>query len=232
VTGNRADDIVVFQVTRDARCDGCGGELYAGAMVRPERGPDGSRPLCLACADLDHLVLVPRGDAALTRRAWAASGLRAVVLRWSRSRRRYERQGILVEEEALQQAEAACLSDEEARAARRKREAERRRALDAAYVDAFAAAVARRYPGAPPGTARAVAEHACSIHSGRVGRSAAAKRLDPEAIDLAVRAHVRHRFTDYDGHLMRGVERDEARAMVADRVEAILAAWRGDAADA
>jgi hypothetical protein len=27
------------------------------------------RPLCLSCADLDHLIYLPRGDAALTRRA-------------------------------------------------------------------------------------------------------------------------------------------------------------------
>ena len=71
-------------------------------------------PLCLACADLDHLVFLPAGDAALTRRAKKASGLSAVVVRWSRTRKRYERQGLLVEEPALEQAEQQCLADEEA----------------------------------------------------------------------------------------------------------------------
>jgi hypothetical protein len=78
-------------------------------------------PLCLECADLDALVFLPAGDAALTRRAKKANGLSAVVVRWSRSRRRYERQGILVEEAALQAAEESCLADEDARQAARAR---------------------------------------------------------------------------------------------------------------
>jgi len=32
-------------------------------------------PVCLACAELDHLVFLGAGDAALTRRAKAASKL-------------------------------------------------------------------------------------------------------------------------------------------------------------
>ncbi len=67
---------------------------------------EGERPLCLTCADLDHLVYLPRGDTALTRRARKHSALSAVVVRFSRARKRYERQGVLVEESALEQAEA------------------------------------------------------------------------------------------------------------------------------
>ena len=37
-----------------------------------------------------------------------------------------------------------------------------------------------------------MAKHACEKYSGRVGRSAAAKSFDATAIDLAVKAHVRH----------------------------------------
>jgi ribosomal protein L14 len=55
----------------------------------------------MTCAELNHLVYLPRGDAAVTRRAKKASSLSAVVVRFSRSRRRYERQGILVEQAAL-----------------------------------------------------------------------------------------------------------------------------------
>lgn len=61
--------------------------------------------LCLACGDLDHLVFLSAGDAALTRRARKYSILSAVVLKWSRARKRYERQGLLVEECALEKAE-------------------------------------------------------------------------------------------------------------------------------
>jgi hypothetical protein len=52
--------------------------------------------------------------------------LSAVVVRWSRSRMRYERSGILVEEPALEQAEQECLADEDARMRRRERDRERR----------------------------------------------------------------------------------------------------------
>jgi hypothetical protein len=49
----------------------------------------------------------------------------------SRARRRYERQGILVEQEALERAEQECLADEHARERRRARDAVRREAEDA-----------------------------------------------------------------------------------------------------
>ncbi|MFV2120775.1 hypothetical protein ACE14D_20965, partial [Streptomyces sp. Act-28] len=77
-----------------------------------------SAPRCLDCAGLGHLVYLPRGDAALTRRAREASGLWAVVVRHDRRRTRYERQGILVEEAALARARTACLADAGARARR------------------------------------------------------------------------------------------------------------------
>jgi hypothetical protein len=47
----------------------------------------------------------PAGDALLTRRAKAKSARSAVVGRFSRSRRRYERQGLLVEKRALANAQ-------------------------------------------------------------------------------------------------------------------------------
>lgn len=93
---------------------------------------DGPGPVCLVCANLDHLVFLPAGDAALTRRAKRASSLSAAVVRYSRSRRRYERQEALVEEAALAGAEAECLADEEARRRRQSREETRRKAQDLA----------------------------------------------------------------------------------------------------
>ena len=71
-------------------------------------------PLCRSCAKLEHLVYLPAGDAALSRRAKQASGLSAIVVRFSRSRKRYERQGILIEAAALKQAEE--VDDDQARA--------------------------------------------------------------------------------------------------------------------
>jgi hypothetical protein len=192
-----------------------------GDFLRMER----ERPLCLACADLDHLFFLPRGDTALTRRAGQYSNLRAVVVRFSRSRRRYERQGILVEEGALARAEEECLADADARALARERAAERRAQLDDAYVNAFADRVGDNFPGCPMSERRAIAEHACELHTGRVGRSAAAKQFDPEALRLAVRAHIRHEHTKYDELLMRGFDRSDAREAIAAKVDEIMEAW-------
>ena len=66
------------------------------------------------------------------------------------ARKRYERQGTLVEVEALERAEAESLSDADQREARRARDAERRDRLDAQYVRDFAHAIRVRYPAAPP----------------------------------------------------------------------------------
>jgi hypothetical protein len=107
--------MVVIEPLNPWTCTGCGGP---GSLLFME----GAEPLCMGCADLDHPVFLPAGDAALSRRARKASRLAAVVDRFSRSRKRYERQGILVEEGALEQAEAQCLADEEARARRRERD--------------------------------------------------------------------------------------------------------------
>lgn len=218
----RRDELVVFWIIRDSVCGECGDELGKGRFLRLEA----ERPLCLRCADLDHLVFLARGDAALTRRASRYSTLRAVVVRFSRSRKRYERQGVLVEEQALARAEEECLSDAEARRLARARAAERRQELDIEYVGAFARCVGELFPGCPVQEQQAIAEHACQKYSGRVGRSAAAKELQTDAVELAVRAHVRHVHTRYDELLARGVSRDEARALVVGSMEQRLQRWQ------
>ncbi len=183
--------------------------------------------LCLSCADLEHLSFLPAGDPALTRRARQRSTLSAVVLKWSRARKRYERQGLLVEAQALEQAEQECLADNEARTRRREREAARREELDQEYVTRFAARVRELYPRCPAGRETTIAEHACLKYSGRVGRSAAAKSLDENAVRLAVIAHVRHAETKYDELLARGFERHDAREHVEEAIDRVLSRWQG-----
>jgi len=214
--------IVVFWTRRASTCDGCNEELAAGSFILLEDGA----AYCAACADLDHLVFLARGNTALTRRATKHSGLSAVVVRWSSTRRRYERQGILVEEEALELAEAESLADADRREAQRQRAAEARDREDVRFVAAFADAVRERYPGCAVDVARTIATHACARYSGRIGRTAAAKALSEEAIDLAVRAHIRHRQTAYDELLMKGWDRQEARAAVRATLDALAASWR------
>ena len=218
-------DIRVFITAGDSRCDECGDELGRRAWITLIRDKGA---LCLSCADLDHLIYFPAGDAALTRRARKHSKLVAVVLRWSRARKRYERQGLLVNEAALNAAEQECLADSEIRARRRERQATRRDELDREYVTRFSARVRQLYPQCPPGREVAIAEHACLKYSGRVGRSAAAKELDQNAVRLAVIAHIRHAETDYDEYLMSGDERWEARARVKGAASEVLGRWAGD----
>jgi hypothetical protein len=218
---SKAPDLVVISPLKEWTCNSCGG---TGSWLIME----GDGPLCMSCSDMDHLVFLPSGDAALTRRAKRASRLSAVVVRFSRARRRYERQGLLVEESALDQAEAECLADEDARARRREREAIRRAEQDLELQSRMATKILQLFPGCPPERAQEIARHAATRGSGRVGRSAAGRALDDRALELAVAAAVRHRDTRYDELLMTGVDREDARDAVRDDVARILAAWRTD----
>ena len=133
------------------RCVRCGREIESGTFLLIDR-EQGIR--CLTCGGLDDLIFVSAGDPALTRRALALSTRSAIVVKFSRRRKRHERQGILVEEPAYEQALRACQAD----AARRDTERVKR-------------------------VARA---EAADLQYGRVGRSGAAKALDPRTIMLAM----------------------------------------------
>jgi len=218
------DEIKVFISHRESKCGECGEDLgpHAWITLQGEKGA-----VCLSCADLDHLVYLPAGDTALTRRARKNSRLSAVVLKWSRARKRYERQGLLVEERGLEQAEGECAADDAARGAARARAAERRADLDLHFVDSFARRIRALFPGCPPGREAEIATHACRKYSGRVGRSSAAKAFDASAVRLAVVAHVRHAETDYDRFLLEGNDREVARSRVARMVDEVVDSWEG-----
>ncbi|HEV2962570.1 MAG TPA: DUF2293 domain-containing protein, partial [Candidatus Angelobacter sp.] len=138
-------------------------------------------PVCMECADLDHLVWLPSGDAALTRRAKKHSKLWAVIVKFSRARRRYERQGLLVEEEALEQAQEECLADEELREARRERDVLRRADQDVELAHSMQAKLMEMFPSCPAKEAQSIARHTSVRGSGRVGRSEAGRSLSEEA---------------------------------------------------
>jgi hypothetical protein len=182
--------------------------------------------LCVACADLDHLVFLPAGDTAMTRRAKKHSPLSAVVMKFIRSRKRYERQGLLVTNEALARAEDECIADADQRAARREVAAALRVVLDQRLVVQMTAAILNQFPHCPADEARQIAKHAAERGSGRVGRSAAGRELDPNAITLAVIAHVRHVHSNYDSLLMRGVDRRDARDQIRGEVDKVLGRWQ------
>jgi hypothetical protein len=89
--------VVIMPLNRDWKCHRCSS---GGVMLMMEQ----PGPCCLRCAGLDDLEFLPRGDAQLTRRAKAKSGRSAVVVRFSRARKRYERQGLLLEPRAIAEA--------------------------------------------------------------------------------------------------------------------------------
>lgn len=102
----RPPELLVVWSVNPWTCETCEREFGKGELLlMEEQGPH-----CLECVDLGHLVYLPSGDAARTRRAKALSGLSAVVVRWSRARRRYERQGILAERDAVERATGERLS--------------------------------------------------------------------------------------------------------------------------
>ena len=90
------------------------------------------------------------------------------------------------------------------------------------------------FPRMPAKTMEEILAHGFQKGSGRVGR---ATRLDEEKrIELAVNAHIRHQFTDYEIHLKERRKigngspnpRTEARQRVIGQVTRIAESWRPD----
>ncbi len=93
-TDRPPDLVAVMPLKPDWKCHRCAGT--GGLLIIGKSGP-----ACLRCLGMDDLEFVPSGDALLTRRLKAKSVRSAVVVRFSRSRKRYERQGMLVEPQIL-----------------------------------------------------------------------------------------------------------------------------------
>ena len=196
-----------------ARCAGCGDALN---LHRDGR--------CLKCSGLADLEFLPSGDPALTRRATSFSARHELVMTFNRRRKREERRGTLLEPAAIEKARTSCAAD----AVEREEKAVKRRARDAvkdaAFIAAFTAEILKAYPGCP--AAETIARHACEKHSGRVGRTAAAKELDAETVTLAVRAHIRHLHTEYDRLRDEGGNKRDSRAAVRESIDEVAARWR------
>lgn len=154
------------------------------------------------------------------------SARHAAIMKWSRARKRHGRQDLLVDVAAVERAEAENAADDPRRKARREAAAGRRAAEDETYRRRFESALRGRYPRCPAAEARRIVEQACAKYSGRVGRSAPAKALAPETIDLAVGSYARLARNEYDRLIGMGMDRAEARREVRGRVEEVIAAGR------
>ena len=180
----------------------------------------------MQCADFDYLEFLPSGNATLTRRAKKFSNLSAVVVKFNRRRKRFERQGLLVDSSAIHEAESSMDADSDQRRKQRVAAEIRRVEDDKKLVQAMIDEIKVQFPNCPTDDAASIAQHTALRGSGRVGRSAAGRDVEPKAIKLAVIAHIRHLHTPYDELLMDGVPRCEARTQIQSAVQNKLSEWQ------
>ena len=204
------------------RLPGQGVDVH-GVRQRRGRVADHGRPRTGVPGLRRHgsLVFQPSGDAALTRRANKNSRLSAVVVRFSRARKRYERQGILVEEDAL-----SAPSSNAWRTRSRGRGGATGTPNDA---PARTSSFSRGWRSRSASCSRA-ARPGGPRRSPDTPRSAAAAGWDaapPDEHSTPKRSSWRYwrgavQDTGYDELLMSGVDRAAARDDVRDQVNAVL----------
>lgn len=211
----------VYQRHLHNQCIKCNSELSSSDRIT--KTIDGA--VCLKCSGLDHLDFLHPGDACLTRRSKKISKISAVVLEYSKSRKRYERKGILVEKNAILKATEECEADKDKREKKNIIQAKRREKQEKEFIANFAERIREIYPNAPNDVEFSIAFHACEKYSGRVGRSSMAKQLENEAIRRAVIAHIRHTETNYDEIILTSLNKSDARDMVSGVIQDVLKKW-------
>lgn len=176
-------------------------------------------------------VLLPPGDAALTRRVKAAGPS------WSVQEKRGRKvfsQGTWADGNTVTRVREELLAERatEGFARRLTQSRQRRVEAQAAYVEDFEAAVRGflrfdpRYASLESRLARLVSEHATPVGSGTVART---ERIPIEQrAEAAVIAWMRHQTTGYDEMVIPRVKgkRREVRRMLAARSQQLLGAYR------
>ncbi|KAI1647458.1 uncharacterized protein F4817DRAFT_315928 [Daldinia loculata] len=103
--------------------------------------------------------------------------------------------------------------------------ARRVRNRDARLEKLFGKSVKNQFYRIPLKDIREIVKQATEKGSGRVGRR---QKLDiAKRARLAVHAHIRHRHTNYDELLKKGISRDMARDLVDQKVNEIVHMWGG-----
>jgi hypothetical protein len=176
-------------------------------------------------------VLVPPGDAALTRRVRAAGESWSVAEK--RGRKVFSR-GVWAPAVTVERVKAELEAERSTEAYARRREADagRREKAQTEYVEEFWLAVRAflnfdaGYAELADRLARAVAAHATPVGSGTVART---KRIPVEQrAEAAVIAWLRHQTTAYDSMVIPRVKgkRREIRRMLARRSVELLGRYR------
>jgi hypothetical protein len=182
-------------------------------------------------------VLLPPGDAALTRRVKAAG--EHWVVQEKRGRKVFSR-GVWTAAATIDRirADLAVERSTESFAKKKEADARRREKAQVGYVGEFHAAVLAFLDFHPTHAeladrlARAVTDHATPVGSGTVART---QRIPVERrAEAAVIAWLRHQTTGYDGMVIPRVkgQRREVRRMLAQRSKQLLQRYRrGESAD-
>jgi hypothetical protein len=176
-------------------------------------------------------VLLPPGDAGLTRRVKAAGPTWTVQ---EKVGRRLFSRGVWAPAAAVESARQALASEraDPAYARRRAADVQRRNRQQGAYVQTFHEAVTGflrfhpRYADLAKRLADAVTAHATPVGSGTVART---QRIPVEKrAEAAVIAWMRHRTTAYDRMAIARVKgrRREVRRVLAARSQTLLDAYR------
>lgn len=179
----------------------------------------------------DDWILVPPGDAALTRRIKAAG--EHWIVQEKRGRKVFSR-GIWTAAATVEriQQDLEAERSTESFAKRKESDARRREKVQEGYVEDFQGAVLAYLAFHPAHAdlasrfAQAVTEHATPVGSGTVART---KRIPIEQrAEAAVIAWMRHQTTGYDGMVIpreKG-KRREVRRMLAQRSKELLQRYR------
>ncbi len=179
----------------------------------------------------DGWILLPPGDAALTRRIKAAGDHWVVA---EKKGRKVFSRGIWTSAATVERIRADLEAERGTEGFAKKKEAgaRRREKAQAEYVEDFHGAVVA-FLAFHPGhaeladrLARAVTDHATSVGSGTVART---QRIPVEQrAEAAVIAWMRHRTTGYDSLVIPRVkgQRREVRRMLAQRSKELLARYR------
>ena len=176
-------------------------------------------------------ILLPPGDAALTRRVKAAGD--HWVVQEKKGRKIFSR-GIWTAATIIDKirAELEVERSTEGYAKRREADAQRRDKAQAEYVDDFLGAVVKFLAFHPAHAdlanklARAITDHATPVGSGTVART---KRIPVEQrAEAAVIAWLRHKTTAYDSMKIPRIKgkRREVRRMLAQRSKELLGRYR------
>ena len=197
-----------------------------GPAPNTVRSPDGK-----VLTAPEGWILLPPGDAALTRRVKAAGDHWVVA---EKKGRKVFSRGIWTSAATIERIRADLDAERSTESFAKKKEAatKRREKVQTEYVEDFLGAVVTFLAFDPMHAdlahklAKAVTEHATPVGSGTVART---KRIPVEQrAEAAVIAWMRHQTTGYDGMLIARVKgkRREVRRMLARRAHDLLERYR------